>query len=59
MIFWKIHIPANIGLKNMFYTTNESQKNMQLADEVSFEIFFGKIGEIRFPKNHSGIFDGI
>ena len=31
---------------------------MRLADEVNFEIYFGKIGEIKFPKNHSGIFDG-
>ena len=26
---------------------------MQLSDKVSFEIFFGKIGEIKFPKYHS------
>ena len=30
--------------------------NMQLADDVSFEIYFEKIGEIKLPKNHSGIF---
>ena len=29
---------------------------MQFIDDVSFEIYFGKIGEIKFPKNHSGIF---
>ena len=25
---------------------------MQLADDVSFEIYFGKIGEIKFPKKN-------
>jgi len=29
---------------------------MQLAEEASFEICFGKIGEIKFQKNHSEIF---
>ena len=29
---------------------------MQLADEVSFEIYFRKFEEIKFPKNHSKIF---
>ena len=29
---------------------------MQLADDVSFEIYFGKIGGIKFPKNHPGMF---
>ena len=28
---------------------------MQLADEIIFEMDFGKIGEIKFPKNHSNI----
>ena len=31
---------------------------MHLADEVSFEIYSGKIGEIKLPKNNSKIFDG-
>jgi len=26
---------------------------MQLADDVNFEIYFRKIGEIKFPKNDS------
>ena len=30
--------------------------NMQLADDVSFEIYFGKIGKIKFQKNNSRIF---
>ena len=29
---------------------------MQLTDEVCFEIYFGKVGEIKFHKNHSKIF---
>ena len=29
---------------------------MNLADEVSFKIYFRKIGEIKFPKNHYEIF---
>ena len=29
---------------------------MNLADDVSFEIYFGKIGENKFQKNHSGIY---
>ena len=28
-----------------------------MADEVIYEIYFGKIGENKFPKNHSEIFD--
>ena len=30
--------------------------NLLMSNDVSFEIYFGKIGEIRFPKNHSVIF---
>ena len=56
MIFWKLHILANIGLRSMFYTSSESENNMQRTDDVIFEIFFQKIGEIKFPKNHSYIF---
>jgi hypothetical protein len=31
---------------------------MQLADGFSFEIYFGKIGEIKFPKTIWEFFDG-
>ena len=31
-------------------------KNIQLADEVIFGIWFWKIGQIKFPKNHSRLF---
>jgi len=37
-IFWKLHITENIDLKSMIYASNVSWNNMQLADEVSFEI---------------------
>ena len=38
MISWKLSTPVNIGLRSMIYILNESYNNMQLADEVSFEI---------------------
>ena len=31
---------------------------MQLADEVSFEVYFGKVGEIKFKKILPKYFDG-
>ena len=31
---------------------------MQFADEVSFEIYLAKIGEIKFPKIIQKFFDG-
>ena len=37
-------------------TSNESKNSMELAVEVSFEIYFGKIREIMFQKYHSEIF---
>ena len=56
IVLWKLHIPANIGLRSMIHTSNESWNNMWLTDEVIFEIYFGKIGEINFLKNNSEIF---
>ena len=32
---------------------------MQLADDVSLDIYIGKVGEIKFPKNNLEFFDGI
>ena len=52
MIFWKPHIPANIELRSVIYTSNESLNNIKLSEEVSFQIYFGKI---KFPKNNSEI----
>ena len=40
----------------MIYTPSESYNNMQLADEVSLEIYFWKLGENKFQKNNSEIF---
>jgi len=40
MIVSKLHILANIGLTGVIYTPNEKGNNMQLADEVSFVIYF-------------------
>ena len=56
MICWKLHIQANIDLRSMYYLANESQSNMQLADEAPSEIYFGNIGESKVPKNHSETF---
>ena len=56
MILWKLYIPANIGLTSMIYTSNKSKNYMPLANEISFEIYFGKIEEIKFSKNHSRTF---
>ena len=42
----------------MIYTSNENQNDMQLADEVSFEIYFGKIRKIKFPNIILELFDG-
>ena len=56
MIIWTLHESANIGLISMIYTSNEILKKKQLGDDVSFEIYSGKIGETMFPKNYSGIF---
>ena len=40
MILWKLHMPANIDLKSMFYTSNKKDNNNLLADELNFRIFF-------------------
>ena len=56
-IFWKLHIPANIGLSSRIYTSNECKNNIRLADEVSFQIYFEKIGEIKFQKIVSKFLD--
>ena len=37
-------------------TSNEIEKYENWLDKVIFEIHFGKIGEIKFPKSHSEIF---
>jgi len=58
MIFLKLHISGNICLKIMIYTSNGSSSNIQLADDVGYEIYFEKNGEIKFQKNHSEIFFG-
>ena len=54
--FLETFIPANIGLRSVIYTSNESLINKHLAIEISFEIYFGKTGEINFPDNHSEFF---
>ena len=32
------------------------QMKDKIGNEVSFEIYFGKTGEMKFPKNHCEIF---
>jgi hypothetical protein len=54
--FIKLLILANIGLRSMMSTSNESINNMQLSHKVGYKIHFGKIGEIKFSKNQSEIF---
>ena len=46
MVSWKLHIPTNIGLRSVIYTSNGSKNNMQSVDEDSFMIYIAKIREI-------------
>ena len=50
--FMKIHIPGNISLKSMNYTSSKNYYNFLSTYEVSFEIWFGKDCEIKFSINH-------
>ena len=43
MIFWKLHVPENIGLRSMIHKSNEKWNNLELADKVSVEIYFEKM----------------
>ena len=38
MTFWEHHIAANTGLRSIIDTSNESQYDIRLTDEVSFEV---------------------
>ena len=40
----------------MINTKNESYKNIWFTDDVSFEIWYGKIGKVEIPKNVFRIF---
>ena len=47
----------NNDLRIAINTSNESQKKIWLLEEVAFEIWYGKNGEIDILKNdYSGIF---
>ena len=46
MRFWKSHISANTDLWSMKDTSNESLCDIWLIDEVNFEVWYGRIGEI-------------
>ena len=54
MIFWKYHITLHISLRRGF--NPNKKRNIRLTDEVNFEIHFGIIGELKFPKNHFTLF---
>jgi hypothetical protein len=45
-------------MRSMIFISNKSQNNMQLADEVIFEIYFRKFEKLSFQRIIPKFFDG-